>query len=143
MSPQLTKYAKRRELYDRREFRFGQIYIIDDELINLPASDRIGKRVTHHDRWVVVVSNNDENIQMLAPTVTVAPLSHRTDLKREFDLEIFKDSDCVKDDSLIILKAMQPVCKVDLRDHQGEISNDKKEELLALIQLYYGLSGDE
>lgn len=139
MSPQLTKYTNRRELIDNREFIFGQIFLIDDEIINLPSSDRIDKRVTHHDRWVVVISNNDENIHPLAPTVTVAPLSHRIDLKMEFDLEIFKESDCVKVDSLIILKAMQPVCKVDLRDRQGEISDEKKEELIALIQFYFGL----
>lgn len=139
MSPQITGYLDRKELYDRREFRFGQVFKLDDELINLPASDRIGKRDQHYDRWVVVISNNDENIHPLAPTVTVAPLSHRTDLKRPFDLEIFSGVDSVDVDCLIMLKAMQPVCKVDLRDYMGEISEDKKEELLALIQLYYGL----
>lgn len=139
MSSQLSKYISREQLIDRREFRFGEIYLLDDELINLPKTDRLGIRRLHDDRWVVVISNNDENMHPLAPTVTVAPLSHRVDLKREFDLEVFAESDSVEQDSLIMLKQMQPVCKVDLREYKGEISDNKKEQLLALLELYYGL----
>lgn len=140
MSSELKRYSNWRELIDKREFYFGDIYILNDQLVNLPKLDRLKEQRKYHDeRWVVIVSNNEENIHPLCPTITVAPLSHRFDLKRPFDLELFKKYDNVKYDCLLMLKLKQPVLKVDLNEKQGEISVDKKDELLALIALYYGL----
>ena len=131
-------------MIDEREFHFGDIYKINDKLISLPRSDRIeGGRNYHPERWIVVISNNEENYHPLCPVVTVAPLSHRTDLKRPFDLELFKERDDVKYDCLLSLQAKQSILKVDLHEYKGSISYEKKEELLALIAMYYGLDEDD
>lgn len=144
MSAELNQYTSRKQLIDKRDFRFGDIYIISDHLINLPISDRMeGGRNHHEERWVVIISNNVENNHPFAPTVTIAPLSHRFELKRPFDLELFKRNDNVKYDCLLMLKASQPVLKVDLGTRQSAISDDKMDELMALIALYYGLDIDE
>ncbi|MGD6942461.1 type II toxin-antitoxin system PemK/MazF family toxin [Cytobacillus gottheilii] len=105
--------------------------------------DKIGTRNTHVERWVVVVSNNSENYHPLCPVVTVAPLSSRTDLKKKHDLELFSNSDHVKDDCLLQLKLSQLILKKELYDLQGEISQDKKVELQVTLETYYGLVDEE
>jgi mRNA-degrading endonuclease toxin of MazEF toxin-antitoxin module len=136
-------YSSRKELKDVREFEFGSVWKIDDRDISIPQADKLGGRLIHQERWVVVISNNNENFHPLCPVVTVAPLSHRTDLKRSFDLELFKDEDKVSVHSLLQLKLCQPILKVDLYEEQGHISDGKKDELQVLIEDFYGLSFEE
>lgn len=97
----------------------------------------------HQERWVVVISNNNQNYNPVCPIVTVAPLSSRTDLKKKFDLELYNSRDNVKLDSLLQLQLSQPILKVDLFDLQGEISQDAKDELLFLIEDYFGLTYED
>lgn len=136
-------YQSRKELYDQREFQFGTVWKIDDRDIAIPQIDKLGTRNIHEERWVVVVSNNRENFHPLCPIITVAPLSHRTDLKREFDLELNPHTDNVRVPSLLQLKLSQPILKVDLFEQQGHLSEEKKEELLVSIEEYFGLSFDD
>ncbi|WP_338826257.1 hypothetical protein MTBGP_09500 [Moorella thermoacetica] len=136
MSPEIDQYKSRRELIDNREFQIGEIYLINDGHISIPQADRLkGGRKYHHLRPVVIIHNNEENINPLCPTVMIAPLSSRTDLKRPFDLPIFKDTDGVEEDCLIQLNLSQPVLKVDLSDCLGQISMDKIKELIALQRI--------
>ncbi|MET3699364.1 PemK-like, MazF-like toxin of type II toxin-antitoxin system [Bacillus oleivorans] len=72
--------------WKHRKFEFGSVWKIDDRDVTIPQVDKLGKRKEHEERWVVVISNNRENYHQLCPIVTVAPLSHRTDLKKPFDL---------------------------------------------------------
>ena len=65
------------------------------------------------------------------------------DLKRPFDLELYNLKDNVKTDCLLQLKLSQPILKADLYEYQGEISNDAKEELMVLLEDFYGLTYDE
>lgn len=139
-----TEYQSREELRDRREFVFGSVWKIDDRDVEIPQSDKIKKpRFYHKERWVVVISNNSENYHPLCPVVTVAPLSHRIDLKRPFDLDLSKARDNTKVDCLLQLKLSQPILKVDLFEFQGEISDETKEELMILLEDYYGLTYEE
>ncbi|MGG1618252.1 type II toxin-antitoxin system PemK/MazF family toxin [Paenibacillus sp. NRS-1781] len=138
-----VRYANRRALFDDRKFNFGDIWLIDDEFVNTPPSDQIGKRKKHVDRWVAIVSNNDENFHPLCPIVTVAPLSHRVDLMQKNDLELFSDKDSVAQNCLAQLKIMQPILKKDLRDFKGPISDTKKIELQVMIEDFFGLSTEE
>ncbi|GGH83472.1 hypothetical protein JOD43_002098 [Pullulanibacillus pueri] len=132
-------YNSRKQLIDERQFVFGSVWKVDDRHISLPTADRTDSRKKHEDRWVVVVSNSSENHHPLCPVVSVAPLSHRTDLKRNFDLELFNKRDSVAVDCLLQLKLMQPILKVDLFECQNEISIDAKVELQVLLQEFFGL----
>lgn len=138
MSSSVT-YSSNKEFIDSRSFRFGDLFIVDDSLVSIPQSDRIpGCRTIHPERWVVVVSNNSENHHPLCPVVTVIPLSHRTDLKRLYDVELFCDKDNVKVNCLTQTKLMQPMLKKDLGKHKGTISPDKQAELYMAISNVFG-----
>lgn len=137
-----TEYQSTSELRDEREFNFGSVWKVDDKEVGIPQIDKLNSRNFHEQRWVVVISNNRENYHPLCPIVTVAPLSRRTDLKKPFDLILSKDYDNVKVDCLLQLKLSQPILKVDLFEYQGDISLSKKEELMVLIEDFYGLTYD-
>ena len=136
-------YQSKRDLFDARNFSFGQVWKLDDNEIVIPGEDHLGTRVVHKERWVVVISNNSGNYHPLCPIVTVAPLSTRTDLKRLYDLELFSTNDNVKRDCLLQLTLSQPILKKELYDLQGEISDPKKVELQVLLDSYYGLETEE
>jgi mRNA-degrading endonuclease toxin of MazEF toxin-antitoxin module len=136
-------YTSRKDLIDDRKFEFGSVWKIDDRNVTIPQIDKLGSRYIHPERWVVVISNNQENYHPLCPIVTVAPLSHRTDLKRPFDLELSSKKDNVAVDCLLQLKLKQPILKVDLYEEQGHISDDAKEELQVLLEDFYGLSYED
>ncbi|MBN6205038.1 type II toxin-antitoxin system PemK/MazF family toxin [Ralstonia pickettii] len=137
---QEAKYQSRSELHDEREFNFGSVWKVDDRDIGIPQIDKLDSRTLHNERWVVVISNNTENFHPLCPIVTVAPLSHRVDLQRDFDLLLSNTNDNVKVDCLLQLKLSQPILKVDLFENQGEISLEKKEELMVSLEDFYGLT---
>lgn len=136
-------YNSRRELNDHRKFEFGSVWKVDDREIDIPQIDKLGTRKIHDERWVVVISNNNENYHPLCPIVTVAPLSHRVDLKKSFDLDLDPSKDNVVVPCLLQLKLSQPILKVDLYEEQGSISDDAKEELQVLLEDFYGLSFEE
>ncbi|MEK4721533.1 type II toxin-antitoxin system PemK/MazF family toxin [Priestia sp. FSL W8-0524] len=139
-----SNYNSKSDLRDTREFHFGSVWKVDDRDVSIPQIDKLSStRNVHPERWVVVISNNNENYHPLCPIVTVAPLSHRVDLKRAFDLELSKSNDNVKVDCLLQLKLSQPILKVDLYEEQGEISDDKKVELQVLLEGFYGLSFED
>ena len=137
---QEAKDQSKSELRDEREFNFGSVWKVDDRDIGIPQADKLNSRTLHNERWVVVISNNTENHHPLCPIVTVAPLSHRVDLQRPFDLLLSKTNDNVKVNCLLQLKLSQPILKVDLFECQGEISLEKKEELMVSLEDFYGLT---
>ncbi|KYD09651.1 type II toxin-antitoxin system PemK/MazF family toxin [Saccharococcus caldoxylosilyticus] len=141
--PELKMFASKEELYDEREFHFGQIWKVRDVAVTIPNADRVpGERKERFVRLVVVISNNKDNFNPLSPTVTVCPISKRVDLLRETDLEVHPDEnnhlDCP---SKIQLALKQPILKVDLYEEPiGELSREDKEHLLLMIEEYYGLA---
>lgn len=136
-------YQTRNDFRDSREFTFGSVWkVVDDEVV-IPYEDRLGTRKLHAERWVVVISNNEENYHPLCPVVTVAPLSHRVELKRHNDLDLSSQGDSVKVDCLLQLKLSQPIIKKELYDFKGEISDPKKVELQVLLESFYGLTDEE
>lgn len=55
-------YSKRDDLRDSREFAYGEIWQLRDELIRLLPTDRVqGSRSTYFSRTVVIVQNCLEN----------------------------------------------------------------------------------
>jgi mRNA-degrading endonuclease toxin of MazEF toxin-antitoxin module len=140
---QSSSYNSRKDLIDERLFEFGSVWKVDDRHVSIPQVDRLDSRKMHKERWVVVVSNNNENFHPLCPIVTVAPLSHRVDLKRLYDLELSPEKDNVAIPCLLQLKLIQPILKVDLYEEQGHISEEAKEELQVLLEDFYGLSFED
>lgn len=131
-----VKPLSREELIDERCFEIGEIYYINDSLINIPNIDRLkdGSRKIHEGRMVVIVHHNEQNYNKFCPVVAVAPLSSRIDLKRPFDLIVNKDDvdGNLKYDSIIQLQLIQPVLKVDLERCIGRLKEYKIEELIAM-----------
>lgn len=136
-------YKNRRDFNDSREFDFGSVWLVDDREVSIPREDKLGGRNFHKERWVVVISNNSENYHPLCPTVTIAPLSHRVDLKRPNDLQLSSSEDNVAVDCLLQLKLSQPIIKRELYECKGDISDAKKVELQVLLEEYYGLVDEE
>ncbi len=129
----------RESLIDTREFSFGQIWTVPDELIAIPDADRIGDRSPHEARSVLIVSNNRGNTNPLNPIVTVVPLSHRIDCMGPGDVQLYRGRDNLKFDSIARIRLIQPVLKADLIRHIATISDDGKEEILVGVEHYFGL----
>lgn len=121
------------QLYCITEFEVGEIWSIKDELISIPYADRsTAPREFHEWRTVVIAHNNILNSDPTWPIVMVAPLSHRTDLMRDYDLEVLPGRDGVREHSIIRLSLVQPVLKVDLDRKFGRLSEEKLLEMLAI-----------
>lgn len=129
----------RESLLDVREFEFGQVWTVSDELISIPDADRIGERDLHQYRSVLIVSNHSGNSNPLLPVVTVAPLSHRVELMKKGDVELEAQRDNLRVDSIVRLRLMQPVLKADIVNHVATISDDGKEDILNTIEEFFSL----
>ncbi len=129
----------RNTFYDGRSFQFGTIWTIADELLSIPDADRDGSRILHEARAVLIVANNQSNSDLLTPVITVAQLSHRTDVRRRGDVLLLRDRDGVRVDSIVRLRLLQPVLKVDLKRHVGTISETAGGEVLVTIEEMFGL----
>ena len=125
---------------DDRDFNFGEIFKIKDELINFPES-LFAKRTYHESRLVVITQHCRSNSNPNIWTVNIAPLSTKIEYKRDTDLEIEpKEGNYIEKKSLIRLGLSQPVLKVDLEGPVGRLTRD---QLLALAALQIKLSGVE
>ena len=133
----------RSSFYDDREFEFGTIWTIPDEIVSIPDADRDGSRVEHRYRSVLIASNNQTNNDPLTPVISVILLSHRVDCLRYGDVELTQERDGVAVDSIVRVRLLQPVLKADLVKQVVRISNDASEEILLMIEEYFGLSFDD
>lgn len=138
---ELRSFSTKEDLFDEREFNFGQIWKVRDVAVTIPNADRVkGIRKKRAVRLVVVLSNNKNNFNPIMPTVTVCPLTTRVDLLRETDYKVKPDNENkLKEESKIQLALKQPILKVDLYQKPiGELSLQDKENLLISIEDYYG-----
>ncbi|MDI6706672.1 MAG: type II toxin-antitoxin system PemK/MazF family toxin [Bacillota bacterium] len=135
MHDEMKLYKNSSELIDERCFQIGEIYFIKDELVSIPDADRVENgRDIHEGRRVVIIHNHEQNNNKLCPIVTIAPFSHRIDLKRPHDLIVTLEDveGGLKVDSLIRLSLMQPVLKIDMERCIGSLKDYKVEELIAM-----------
>ena len=133
-----------KHIKDSRKFEFGSIWQVRDALINLPNIDRtMDERKYHFSRCAVIIDNSEENFNEDSLTILTAPISHRVDCKRKFDIDLYPDSDSVKENSIIMVDYIQPILKVDLYKCVGNISNDKKYELFDMIMAKLGIDTKE
>jgi mRNA-degrading endonuclease toxin of MazEF toxin-antitoxin module len=126
-------------MYDTREFAFGSVWTITDELVGIPDADRDGSRVIHPIRVVLVVSNNQTNADPLTPIISIAPLSHRVGCIAYGDVPLSPDRDGVRTKSIVRTRLIQPALKADLLKHVATISEDACEEVLLMIEEFFGL----
>lgn len=112
-----------------KSFEQGQIYLVKDLDVKIPDT---APRTLHPKRPVVILHSCSLNSNPAHPRVLAAPLSTRTDLKRECDLELRAPQDGVKVDSLLRLDLAQPFLKEDLEGPVGVLSEEAVEQMIAL-----------
>lgn len=122
------------------QFEFGSVWIVSDREIKLPSSDRTGKRNYHRNRWVVVVSNDENNHNPIYPTVLVAPCSHQLQHRKPHDVLLHPSTDNVKVDCMTMISQIQPILKSDLVEYKGLISESARQELISSIMDYFGIT---
>ncbi|MCM3761020.1 type II toxin-antitoxin system PemK/MazF family toxin [Alkalihalobacillus oceani] len=141
-------YNARDDLKDSREFSFGDIWKLRDELITLLPTDRIdGKRKLYPSRTVVVVQNCLENNDEESLIIEVAPLTTTTRFLQKFDVLLHpnegeKERDNVKEECMAQIHLSQPMLKKDMYEKVGEISTEKKEEIAAIKLNLLGIDID-
>ena len=120
------------ELKDTREFAFGEIWLLRDELIRLLPSDRIiNRRNMHYARSVVVVQNCLENNDEESLVIRIAPLSTTIRFEQKFDVRLHPNDDGVRSECMAQVQLTQPILKKDMFKKVGEISDTKKQQIAA------------
>lgn len=125
---------------DDREFRQGEIFLVKDELVNIPDTflDLRG-RTYHRRRPVVIIYDASSNANPNSYTVIAAPVSHRIDMKRETDLICPQREGGFKQDSVIRLGLLQPFLKIDLDGPVGRSPDNQLINLTALMLYLLGI----
>lgn len=143
----VDKYQNFEALEDDREFCFGDVWKVRDELISFPRADRVeGKRNIHFCRLVLITQNCDENNNKYSPIIQVAPLSTTVQFQGKFDILLHKNIDIFDtnaEQSMIELQLEQPMLKKDLFEKVGYISEEKMYEIIALKSELMGLDLNE
>lgn len=138
----VDKYKSVDVIEDDRQFGFGEIWKVRDELISLLPTDRVQvKRHVHPCRLIVITQNCEENNNKYFPLIRVAPLAHDIKFREKFDILLNKGIDTTGADKTCMLQLQleQPMLKKDLYEKIGDISDDKKFEVIALKAELMGL----
>ncbi len=100
-----------------RNISRGEIYWVRDEIIVLPKN-RLPKqkREFHERRPVLILQTDIDNQDISYVMVLVAPLSSRTDLKDDKDIQLHKGQSSLDNDCLVQLGLIQPILKIDLAE---------------------------
>lgn len=130
----MSASRKRIDARDKREFKFGEIYLTKDKLVNFPEETIVKKRTYHNKRMVVITQHCDSNFDPNIWTLNAAPLSTQIHMKRDTDLEIEPcEGNYIDRTSLIRLGASQPFLKIDLEGPVGRLSEKQQKMLSALL----------
>lgn len=127
---------------DTRAFEQGEVYIARDIEVKIP-DEKLTGRTNHDKRPVVILYNHSTNSNPLYPIVVAAPLSHKITRKRESDLEVFAEKDGLEQDSLLRLGLAQPFLKIDLEGPVAKISDERIEQMLALLLHLLGVDMED
>ena len=142
-------YKDVQDLKDTREFAFGEIWKLRDELIRLLPSDRVvDKRKIHYSRTVLVVQNCLENNDEESLLIRVAPITTTIRFLQKFDVLLYPNEGDIKRDDVLRkcmaqIQLTQPILKKDMYEQVGEISNEKKEEVAAIKLELLGINLDD
>lgn len=124
---------------DSRDFRFGDIFTADDSKLSSAFKDKETLDwKTKPTRPVVVVSDNENNKNPLAPMVLVAPCSSSA-MPTEFDVAIVRGEGGINEDSVVQLSLVQPQLKMSLAHKWGRLSLQTRDKLKTRIQQLFGI----
>ncbi|MFY9612506.1 MAG: type II toxin-antitoxin system PemK/MazF family toxin [Tissierellaceae bacterium] len=132
------QYKSVNDIKDNRDFAFGEIWKLRDELIRLLPSDRVvDRRKFHSSRIVVIVQNCLENNDEESLLIRVAPITTTIQYAQKFDVILYPNEGEIKKDDVLKkcmaqIQLTQPILKKDLYEKVGEISTEKKEEIAAV-----------
>jgi len=120
----------------------GDVCLVNDEAVVIPETPE-EKRTYHKDgRPCVILFNHELCAKALMPIVSVAPISHRVDLKDACDFPISPNArNGLHQESLVMLGHIQPVRKNDVFKKIGSLANEEFDGLMRhLVQNIEGYS---
>lgn len=135
----VQKYQNEIDIRDEREFSFGEVWKVRDELISLLPTDRMKwERNIHFGRTVVIVDNCLENNDKESVLIRVAPLAHQIQYQWNFDVLLYPPdefgiNDGVDKKCMCQVHLAQPILKKDLFEKVCEISSERKSEIAAVF----------
>ena len=126
--------------YTDKDVARGDIWTVQDSIVDFPASRLPGGRRTRHDtRFVLVIQCNEDNRAALYPTVLISPMSSQTDLKGRQDVELVKGSGGLPRDSVALLGQVQPILKRELKTKWGSLSGEELKAVLNTLLCNLGV----
>src|SRR5579862_5220704 len=116
----------------RLSFSTGDVCLVEDDEVVIPEMPDNERKFHENGRFCVVLSSPDICRKITYPIVTIAPLTHRVDLKGIADFEIRKTStNGLQSDSLIMLGHVQPIRKTALFRKFGTLNSGEWDLMLA------------
>jgi hypothetical protein len=109
----------------------GDVYLVQDAHVIIPETKARDRLLHPHGRTCVILSSNVFCADPLYPLVSIAPTSHRVDLKDASDFPIEPSSvNGLKLESLVLLGHVQPVRKSSLFRKIGSLSQQEWEDMV-------------
>ncbi len=101
----------------------GDVYLVEDSDVVIPERKEGDRKYHPHGRTCVVLSNNIFCEDPLYPIVSIAPTTHRVDLKDAADFPVEPSPENgLKSESLVLLGHIQSVRKASLFKKIGSLT---------------------
>lgn len=108
----------------------GDIYLVQDTDVVIPERKAQDRHLHPHGRTCVILSNNVFCEDPFYPIVSIAPTSHRVDIKDASDFPLQpNDANGLNCESLVLLGHIQPVRKASLFRKLGTLTPTEWEEM--------------
>ena len=112
----------------------GDVCIVKDESVVIPETPEDKRKYHPEGRLCVILSNRSMCADPTFPIVSIAPLTHRVDLKDSCDFPLNpSDQNRLRKVSLVMLGHIQPITKQDLIKKIGSLSEDEWNDMVAHI----------
>ncbi len=121
----------------------GDVYLVVDKDVVIPETTLPGakERKYHDTRTCVVLSNEYICGDPMYPILSIAPTSHRVDLKDAADFQLAASSQNGLDvDSIVMLGHIQPMKKASCVRRIGKLTPDEWEALVT--HLLWNIAGE-
>ena len=139
----MNKYRTFNAIEDDRQFGFGEIWKVRDELVSLLPTDRVAvNRRVHRCRLVVITQQCDDNNNPLFPVISVAPLASNIKFLQKYDILLKRNVSAFgidSDECMIQMQLKQPMLKKDLFEKVGYVAEETKEEIIVIETELIGL----
>lgn len=124
--------ALRQAGIDNRSFRFGQVFVVENENLSNPEYALGKKKPPEKDRTIVVLSTNNNPAY---PIVVIAPITRDLRENGQWDFPLNAGEAGLDCNCVVQLDLIQPVPKVWLRPNApfGELPPERVEEVFARL----------